>query len=86
MGTYAEAWKTNSLTSRFLYVGGVQISLFKNILNIYMPIIYSSDFRDQLKTIPAAKYILEKNYVQHRCAKFRLQKNSSEIFPFVNER
>jgi hypothetical protein len=53
VGTYAEAWKTNALTSRFLYVGGIQISLFKNIFNIYMPIIYSSDFRDQLKTIPA---------------------------------
>jgi len=52
VGTYAEAWKTNALTSRFLYVGGVQLSLFKNIINIYFPLIYSSDFRDQLKTIP----------------------------------
>ena len=52
VGTYAEAWKTNALTSRFLYVGGVQLSLIKNIVNIYIPIVYSSDFRDQLKTIP----------------------------------
>jgi len=52
VGTFAEAWKTNALTSRFLYVGGLQVSLFKDILNIYVPIIYSSDFRDQLKTIP----------------------------------
>jgi hypothetical protein len=52
VGTYAEAWKTNALTSRFLYVGGVQLSLIKNLINIYIPIIYSSDFSDQLKTIP----------------------------------
>jgi len=52
VGTYAEAWKSNAITSRFLYVGGVQISLLKNVLNIYLPFVYSSDFRDQLKTIP----------------------------------
>ncbi|MBS1598517.1 MAG: M1 family metallopeptidase [Bacteroidetes bacterium] len=52
VGTYAEAWKINSLTSRFLYVGGFQLSLFENILNIYVPVIYSSDFSNQLKTIP----------------------------------
>jgi len=52
VGTYAESWKSNAITSRFLYVGGVQLSLFKNVLNIYLPIVYSSDFRDQLKTIP----------------------------------
>lgn len=50
VGTYAEAWKTNAQTSRFLYTGGVQLSLFKNVLNIYAPIIYSSDFRDLIKT------------------------------------
>jgi hypothetical protein len=44
VGTYAEAWKDNPPTSRFLYVGGIQLSLFKNVLNIYAPLIYSSDF------------------------------------------
>ena len=50
IGTYAEAWKTNAETSRFLYTGGIQLSLFKNLLNIYAPLIYSSDFRDLLKS------------------------------------
>jgi hypothetical protein len=52
IGTYAEAWKKDAATSRFLYVGGLQVSLFKNLLNIYAPLIYSSEFRDNLKTVP----------------------------------
>lgn len=52
VGTYADAWKGNALTSRFLYVGGLQLSLFQDILNFYAPIFYSSDFSDQLKTLP----------------------------------
>ena len=52
IGTYAEAWKKDAATSRFLYVGGIQLSMFKNLLNIYAPLIYSSEFRDNLKTVP----------------------------------
>jgi hypothetical protein len=49
-GTYAEAWGKNASTPRFLYVGGLQLSLFKNVLNIYAPIIYSKTFKETLKT------------------------------------
>jgi hypothetical protein len=49
-GTYAEAWQNNPQTSRFLYTGGFQLSLFNNVLNIYAPLIYSSDFSDALGT------------------------------------
>lgn len=51
-GTYSNAWKQDALTSRFLYVGGLQLSLFHNTINFYAPIFYSSDFRDQLRTLP----------------------------------
>ena len=49
IGTYAEAWQNNPLTSRFLYTGGIQLSLFKNLLNIYAPLVYSNDFNDALR-------------------------------------
>jgi len=52
VGTYAGAWKQDALTSRFLYVGGLQLSLFHNTINFYAPLLYSSDFRDQLRTVP----------------------------------
>jgi hypothetical protein len=51
IGTYAEGWENNPPTSKFLYTGGLQLSLFKKILNIYAPLIYSKDFKDQLKTL-----------------------------------
>jgi hypothetical protein len=50
-GTYAEAWQNNPPTSRFLYAGGIQVSLFKNLLNIYAPLFYSSDFNAALETV-----------------------------------
>ncbi len=50
VGTYAEAWENNPPTSRFLYTGGIQLSLFHNLLNIYAPLIYSSDFKEALGT------------------------------------
>ena len=52
LGTYAEAWGNNPPTSRFLFVGGLQLSLIKNLLNIYFPLFYSADFSNSLKTVP----------------------------------
>jgi hypothetical protein len=52
LGTYAGAWKSNPPTSRFLYVGGLQVSLLKGIVNIYVPLFYSADFSNSLKTVP----------------------------------
>lgn len=52
IGTYADAWANNPPTSKFLWVGGLQLSLLKNIVNIYAPLIYSSDFRNNLKSVP----------------------------------
>ncbi|MFZ1530412.1 MAG: M1 family metallopeptidase [Ferruginibacter sp.] len=52
IGTYAEAWGKNAFTTRFLYTGGLQISLFKNVLNIYAPVLMSKDFKNTLKSDP----------------------------------
>ena len=51
LGTYSGGWQNNAPTSKFLYTAGLQLSLFHNVFNIYAPVIYSSDFRDQLKTL-----------------------------------
>jgi hypothetical protein len=59
-GTYADAWKKGATTSRFLYVGGLQLSLFRDILHFYAPIIYSKQFRDNLKTVPEENKFFKK--------------------------
>jgi len=58
IGTYAEAWKKNAATGRFIYDAGLQLSLFKNILNIYIPLLYSKVYKDYFRsTIPEKLFI-----------------------------
>lgn len=59
-GTYSEAWDDDNPNPRFLYVAGLQLSLFKDVLNIYAPIFYSKQFRDQLKSVPEEDKFLKK--------------------------
>jgi hypothetical protein len=59
-GTYAGAWQEDSEGSRFMYVAGLQLSLFKQILNIYAPVIYSKAFSDNLKTVPEENKFVRK--------------------------
>lgn len=58
IGTYAEAWKKNASSGRFLYDAGIQLSLFKNIVNIYMPLLYSKVYSSYFKsTIPEKRFV-----------------------------
>ncbi len=58
IGTYAEAWKKTSTTGRFLFDGGVQVSLFKNLVNVYAPFVYSKVYRDYFKsTITGSRFV-----------------------------
>lgn len=60
IGTYAEAWERNAYTTRFLYTGGLQISLFKKVLNIYAPFLISKDFKNTLKSDPEQNKFVKK--------------------------
>jgi len=58
IGTYAEAWKKNAETGRFIYDAGLQLSLLKNTLNIYFPLLYSKVYSNYFKsTIPDQRFI-----------------------------
>jgi hypothetical protein len=48
LGTYAEAWKPGADLDRFLFDGGLQIPILKETVNIYIPLIYSSAFKNYL--------------------------------------
>ncbi|HEV2481630.1 MAG TPA: M1 family metallopeptidase [Puia sp.] len=52
VGTYAQAWGDSPPTDHFLYVGGFELDLLHDVLHIYAPLVYSSDFSSQLKTVP----------------------------------
>jgi hypothetical protein len=51
IGTYSGAWQNEFSSARFLYDAGVQVSLFKNVLNVYVPILYSGVYRDYYKSV-----------------------------------
>lgn len=58
IGTYAEAWKKNASSGRFLYDAGIQFSLFKNIVNIHVPLLYSKVYSSYFKsTIPEKRFL-----------------------------
>ena len=50
IGTYAQAWQKNSTTGKFLYDAGFQIALYKNLVNVYIPLLYSKIYRDYYKS------------------------------------
>jgi hypothetical protein len=60
IGTYAEAWKKNAATGKFIYDAGLQLSLFKNVVNIYVPVLYSKEYKDYFKST-----ITEKRFIKN---------------------
>ncbi len=54
-GTYAEVWKANAPTGKFIYDAGLQVSLIKNLVNIYIPIMYSKVYADYFKSTITGK-------------------------------
>ena len=50
IGTYADAWKQNSGLDHFLFDAGLQLSLLKNTVNIYVPLIYSKAYKDYIQS------------------------------------
>jgi Peptidase family M1 domain len=60
IGTYAEAWKQKAEVDRFLFNAGLQIPLLKEIVNIYIPIFYSSVYGLYFKSIINPQYPKEK--------------------------
>ena len=58
IGTYADGFKQNAVGSKFLYDAGIQISLIKNLINIYIPLAYSKVYRDYYKqTITGHRFL-----------------------------
>jgi len=59
IGTYADAWKKNAATGRFIYDAGLQLSLFNNIVNIYVPLLYNKVYKDYFKSTITEKRFLK---------------------------
>ena len=77
IGTYADAWKKNAETGRFLYDAGLQLSLLSNTVNIYFPLLYSKVYDDYFKST-----ITEKRFQKNISFSIDIQHfNLKKIFP-----
>lgn len=56
LGSYQDGWDTDSEQPKILFDGGLQLSLFKNILNVYMPLVYSRVYRDYYRSVPGNNF------------------------------
>ncbi len=81
-GTYADAWKKDAATSRFLYVAGVQLTLFKDLVHVYAPVLYSKEFRDNLKTVPDENTFFKKLSFSIDIHRFNLRRATGNKIPF----
>ena len=59
VGTYAESWQKNVATGRFIYDAGLQVSFFKDVVQVYIPILYSKVYRDYFKSTITEKRFLK---------------------------
>jgi len=50
VGTYSYAWQDDAPTGRFLYDAGFQVSILKEAVTVYFPILYSKAFRNAYKS------------------------------------
>lgn len=82
VGTYADAWKKDAPTSRFLFVGGLQLSFLKGLVNIYAPLVYSSEFSDNLKTVPEENKFFRKISFSIDIHRFNLRTFTNNKIPF----
>ncbi len=46
IGTYADVWKKNAGESKFLFDVGLQLSILKGVVEVYLPLFYSKVFSD----------------------------------------
>jgi hypothetical protein len=59
LGTFADAWNKNQDNDRFLYDLGLQIPLFDETVNIYIPFLYNKVYRDYFKSTITEKRFLK---------------------------
>jgi len=79
IGTYAEAWKQETSTGRFLYDAGIQVSLFKSLVNVYLPLIYSKVYGNYFKST-----ITEKRFLRNMSFNIDLQQlKLNKLLPVI---
>ena len=79
IGTYAEAWQKNALTGQVIYDAGLQLSFFKEVLQVYIPLFYSKVYNDYFKSTITEKRFLKNISFSIDVQNFKLKKLMPQI-------
>jgi hypothetical protein len=74
LGTYDQAWQRDATTGKFLYDAGVQLSFFKNLLKVYVPLLYSKVYSEYYKSTSAENTFWNKISFSIDIQDFKLKK------------
>jgi hypothetical protein len=81
VGTYAEAWKKDAASGKFVYDGGLQVSLINDLINIYLPLVYSKVYREYFKSTTTGNLFLKNVSFSIDLQHFTFKKLNNQI-PF----
>lgn len=56
IGTYADLWKKGSTDAKLLYDAGVQIPIFNELIDIFIPLVYSNVYKDYFLSTPGNQF------------------------------
>lgn len=74
IGTYADAWQKDATTGKFIYDAGLQLSLLKDVVNIYVPLVYSKVYRNYFNSLGQKNLFLKNISFSIDLQKVRLSK------------
>jgi hypothetical protein len=60
IGTYSDVWEKDAEGDRFLFDAGIQVSLLKETIHIYLPFIYSTVYKNYIQSTIEKKGRLSK--------------------------
>ncbi len=81
LGTYQEAWEKNSGLDHFLFDAGVQLSLLKETINIYVPLVYSKVYKSYIQSVyPKNERLTKRISFSIDIANFNLRKINRNLF------
>ena len=79
IGSTSAMWKKENSYGKFVYVAGLQLSFFKNTINVYAPLLYSKEFKNLLLSDPVNKKFTKRISFSIDIANFSLKKISREL-------
>jgi hypothetical protein len=82
LSTFSDASKLNPSGDKLLFTGGVELH-YKDLLNLYIPLVMSRDFKDYYNTIIVKEKFMRSIMFSIQLDKIQWLKASNELLDFA---